>query len=228
MSSDPSCRKFRELLGVYVVGAIEPGERAAVDAHLSQCYECREELAALAPLPALLHRVHPADAERILLASPPQSDPAEPSPEMLDSLLARVGARRRTRRFRVLFAAAAAVVIAVGGGVAVSEATAQHSRRPSIEVARASKGPLIVTVRYGKSDWGGTHMSVNASGFRQWTSCKFWVLTKGGQRVLAGGWIVGPGGDRLWYPVQSYVPESSVTGFQITTARGVRLHIPAA
>jgi anti-sigma factor RsiW len=226
--SDPSCRTFRELLGVYVVGAIEPGERAAVDAHLSQCYECREELAALAPLPALLHRVRPADAERILLASPPRSDPAEPSAEMLDSLLARVGSKRRTRRFRGLFAAAAAVLVAVGGGVAVSEATAAHPRHATIDVATASQGPLVVTVRYAKSSGGGTHMSVRASGFRQWTSCKFWVLTKSGQRVLAGGWIVGPGGDRLWYPVQSDVSESSVSGFQITTARGTWLNIPAA
>jgi len=226
--SDPSCRTFRELLGVYVVGAIEPGERAAVDAHLSQCYECREELAALAPLPALLHRVHVADAERILLASPPQSDPAEPSGEMLDSLLARVGAARRTRRVRALFAVAAAVLIAVGGGVAVSEATAPHPRHTTFDVATASKGPLVVTVRYSKSTWGGTHMSVRASGFRQWTSCKFWVLTKSGQKVLGGGWMVGPGGDRLWYPVESDVSESSVRGFQITTARGVQLNIPAA
>jgi hypothetical protein len=226
--SDPSCRTFRELLGVYVVGAIEPVERAAVDAHLSQCYECREELAALAPLPALLHRVNPADAERILLASSPRSDPAEPSAEMLDSLLAQVGAKRRTRRFRALFAAAAAVLIAVGGGVAVSEATAQHQPHPKIEVATASKGGLVVTVRYGRSSWGGTDMSVRASGFRKWTSCEFWVLTKSGQRVLAGAWRVGPGGDRLWYPAQSDVRESSVTGFQITTGRGVWLDIPAA
>jgi hypothetical protein len=225
--SDPSCRAFRELLGVYVVGAIEPGERAAVDAHLSQCYECREELAGLAPLPALLHRVDPADAERILLARPPQADPAEPSPEMLESLLARVQASRRTRRFRALFAAAAAILIAVGGGVAVSEATAQRPHHETFEVATATKGPLEVTVRYSKSNWGGTHMSVRASGFGQWTSCKFWVLTKGGQRVLAGGWIVGPYGDRLWYPVQSYVPASSLAGFQITTASGARLDIPA-
>ncbi|HEX9552836.1 MAG TPA: zf-HC2 domain-containing protein [Streptosporangiaceae bacterium] len=227
--SDPSCRTFRELLGVYVVGAIEPGERAAVDAHLSQCYECREELAALAPLPALLHRVHPAEAERILVASPPQPDPAEPSAEMLDSLLARVGAKQRTRRFRALFAAAAAILIAVGSGVAVSEATAPHPNHPKVDVATASKGPLVVTVRYSRSSWsGGTDMSVRASGFQKWTSCEFWVLTKSGQRVLAGAWQVGPGGDRLWYPAQSDVAESSVTGFQITTASGARLNIPAA
>ena len=225
--SDPSCRTFRELLGVYVVGAIEPAERAAVDAHLSQCYECREELAALARLPALLHRVHAAEAERILLTSPPQSDPAEPSAEMLDSLLARVVAKRRTRRFRGLFAAAAAVLIAVGGGVAVSEATAPHPGT-SVDVATASKGPLVVTVRYSATSRGGTHMWVRASGFRQWTSCEFWVRTKGGQRLLAGRWMVGPGGDRLWYPAQRDVAEPSVTGFQMTTASGVRLNIPAA
>src|SRR5260370_3249057 len=126
--SDPSCRTFRELLGVYVVGAIEPAERAAVDAHLSQCYECREELAALARLPALLHRVHAAEAERILLTSPPQADPAEPSAEILASLLARVVAKRRTRRFRRLFAAPPAGLIAVGGGGAVSEAACPPPR----------------------------------------------------------------------------------------------------
>ena len=116
--SDPSCKTFRELLGVYVVGALEPGERVAVDAHLSQCYECREELASLAPLPALLHRVPLADAERIMLASQPPADVTEPSPGMLDSLLDQVRAKRRTRRFRGLFTAAAAVLVAAGGAAA--------------------------------------------------------------------------------------------------------------
>ena len=91
--SDPSCRTYRELLGVYVVGAIEPAERADVDAHLAQCYECREELAGLALLPALLHRVPLEEAERIAASEPPvgQEDPA---PEILASLLRRAGARR--------------------------------------------------------------------------------------------------------------------------------------
>jgi hypothetical protein len=225
--SDPSCRTFRELLGVYVVGAIEPGERAAVDAHLNHCYECREELAGIAPLPALLHRVSSEDAERILLNSPPPFDPAEPSAQMLDSLLERVGARRRTKRVRWLFTAAAAIVIAVGGAFGVSEAIAPHQHQPVVDVATASKGPLAVTVRYGQSSWGGTHMSVRVSGFKPWTSCKFWVLAKDGSRHLAGGWIVGPGGEKLWYPAQSHVPETKVAGFEITW-QGLRLNIPAA
>ena len=53
--SDGACRNFRELLGVYVVGAIEPSERSMLDAHLNQCPDCREELASIAVLPAYRH-----------------------------------------------------------------------------------------------------------------------------------------------------------------------------
>jgi putative zinc finger protein len=225
--SDPSCRTFRELLGVYVVGAIEPDERAAVDAHLSQCYECREELAGLAPLPALLHRVPLGDAERILLASQPPADVAEPSPEMLNSLLRQVGAKRRTRRFRGLFTAAAAVLVAVGGAAAVAEAIAPHHHQQVIETATATKGALSATVRYGESSWG-THMSVQVSGFKRWTACEFYVMTKDGRRILAGGWLVGPDSSEIWYPVHSGIHEPSVDGFEITTASGKTLDIPAA
>ena len=225
--SDPSCRTFRELLGVYVVGAVEPGERAAVDAHLSQCYECREELAGLAPLPALLHRVPLADAERIMLASQPPADATEPSPGMLDSLLDQVRAKRRTRRLRGLFTAAAAVLVAVGGAAAVAEAIAPHHHERVIETATATKGALAATVHYGESSWG-TNMSVQVSGFKKWTACEFYVLTKDGRRVLAGGWLVGPDAQEIWYPVHSRIQEPKVIGFEITTASGKSLQIPAA
>ncbi len=225
--SDPSCRSFRELLGVYVVGAIEPGERAAVDTHLNQCSECREELATLAPLPALLHRVPVAEAERIAAVGSAEPDPAAPSDEMLDTLLRRAGARRRTRRFRAMFTAAAAVAIAVGGGAAVSQSLTPHPSHARFDVAKGSIGRLGATVHYGQSKWNTTTMSVQVSGFRKWTFCRFWVITNDGQRKLAGGWIVGPGADKLWYPIYSEIPESSVTGFVITWGSKGHLRIPA-
>lgn len=224
--SDPSCRAYRELLGVYVVGAIEPGERAAVDAHLNQCYECREELAGLAPLTALLHRVPVAEAERIALADAGPDDHAQPAPEMLDSMLGRVRARRRTKRVRAMFTAAAAILITVGGAAAVTQSLQPHPQHARFDTATASRGVLGATVRYGKMNWG-TSMSVQVTGFRQWTNCKFWVLTADGRRQLAGGWTVGPGADRLWYPVEAGVPESTVTGFVITWGHGKQLQIPA-
>jgi anti-sigma factor RsiW len=233
--SDPSCRVYRELLGVYVVGAIEPHERAAVDEHLAQCYECREELAGLASLPALLRRVPAEEAERILVAAPEPADvSAAPTPELLDSLLAKTAAKRRTRRVRAMFTAAAAVLIAVGGAAAATEslassptATAGHGQH--VEISAASLGRVTATVRYSKSTWGtGIAMSVRVTGFPKWTNCKFYVVTKDGRRVLAGGWTVGPHGDSLWYPVATAVSESHLSGFVLVTPHHRPLQIPAA
>jgi hypothetical protein len=56
------CGEARISLGVYVLGAIEPAERALVDSHLATCRDCRDELAGLAGLPALLARVSTEEA----------------------------------------------------------------------------------------------------------------------------------------------------------------------
>jgi hypothetical protein len=68
MTGLTDCGDIRHALGVYVVGAIDPAERSIVDAHLSHCLECREELAGLAGLPALLGRVPVAAAAIIAVA----------------------------------------------------------------------------------------------------------------------------------------------------------------
>jgi hypothetical protein len=62
--SQPSfdCPEVRLSLGVYVLGAIDPAERALVDSHLATCRDCRDELAGLAGLPALLARVGTEEA----------------------------------------------------------------------------------------------------------------------------------------------------------------------
>jgi len=222
--SDPSCRTYRELLGVYVVGAMEPGERALLDAHLSQCYECREELAGLLRLTALMHRVPVAEAERIALAGATDDGSSEPSVEVLSSLLKQVGARRRTRRLRAMFTTAAAIVLTVGGAVAATEALNSH---PPFEVARVVQGPFGATVRYVKTTGGTTSMSVRVTGIPEWTECKFWVITKDGRRDLAGGWTVGPSSNKLWYPAEAVVPGSSVASFVITWGKH-SLRIPTA
>ena len=59
------CTDARPSLGVYVLGAIDPAERALVDAHLLTCRDCRDELAGLAGLAALLARVNPDEISRI-------------------------------------------------------------------------------------------------------------------------------------------------------------------
>jgi Putative zinc-finger len=50
------CAGIRMQLGIYVVGAIAPPDRATVVRHLATCANCRDELAGLAALPGLLLR----------------------------------------------------------------------------------------------------------------------------------------------------------------------------
>jgi predicted anti-sigma-YlaC factor YlaD len=50
------CADIRVQLGIYVLGAISPADRALVVRHLATCPNCRDELVGLAALPGLLLR----------------------------------------------------------------------------------------------------------------------------------------------------------------------------
>jgi len=118
--STMDCPEVRISLGVYVLGAIDPAERAVVDAHLATCRDCRDELAGLAGLPALLARVSMEEA--IALAATDDDpfpvtggDTLEPPRELLATVIDLTAARRRRRRWRdASLGVAAALVIAVG------------------------------------------------------------------------------------------------------------------
>ena len=100
MTGMSSCREIRQALGVYVLGAIDPAERAQVDEHLATCSECRDELASLAGLPAMLRKVPVVEAER-LAAPDAELDPSVvPSEDMLKSLVAHTANVRRVHRWR--------------------------------------------------------------------------------------------------------------------------------
>ena len=77
VSSPSQCAQIRPELGVYVLGTIAPADRAMVDRHLASCPRCREEVAGLAGLPALLRKV-PIDAVMQLPGEPPHDPPGPP------------------------------------------------------------------------------------------------------------------------------------------------------
>jgi anti-sigma factor RsiW len=130
MTGVAGCRQIRQSLGVYVLGAIDPAERAQVDEHLATCRECREELASLAGLPAMLRKVPVVEAERLAAAEEDPELTGMPSPEMLTSLLGRTANVRRIHRWRGLAAAAAVALVAVAGGAAVTNALQQPATSP--------------------------------------------------------------------------------------------------
>jgi hypothetical protein len=226
--SGPACRDIRQLLGVYVVGAIDPAERAQVDEHLAECQSCRDELAGLAGLPAMLSRVPAADVERLGLLSLPEA--MQPPDELLDSLLGKVSAKRKSRMWRNVASVAAAAVIAAGGATAVSQLTSGGAVTEQVW-AKAGHGPIAAMVDYAPVRWG-TAMRVQVRGLKPGTVCQFWVVGKNGTSEYAGAWTVmgnfGRGyGDNAWYPASSAVSANSVRSFQITSGGKLLLTIPA-
>lgn len=117
-------------VGVYVLGALEPAEREAFEAHLPGCRACARSLNDVAGLPGLLARVRaPEPAVSSGPAEPGESTATgesaesaesagrpEPPPDLLAGTLRRVRRRRRTG----WGLAAVAVVLALLGGGAVT------------------------------------------------------------------------------------------------------------
>jgi predicted anti-sigma-YlaC factor YlaD len=218
MTGHTGCREIRQSLGVYVIGSIDPAERAGVDSHLAVCPECREELAGLAGLPALLRRVPVAEARRLAAGDVPQLLTPPPD-ELLRSLLRRVAGARRARRWRAVVAAAAVVAIAAGGGVAGGAALGSHPAPPPAAAetvsATAPRSGAHLVVRYQPRAWG-TAMSVQVTGIPVGTVCRFRVTDTAGHVTVAGSWRVSYRAAAAWYPLSTALPESSIRSFQVT------------
>jgi hypothetical protein len=241
MTSAWECDDTRQALGVYVLGAIDPAERALVDAHVSGCAECRDELAGLAPLPALLARVGPDEVGRLsagdggprpggettrLADEGPRLADETPREDFVDSLVSLTAARRRrSRRWQVL-AAAAALVIAAGGAaaglqLASDSSAAQTSAEPAppaswktATTTSALKG-VNATIRYQKLDWGVAY-DVQINGVPKGTTCQLWVTNAQGVHLLAAGWTVTSASSPDWFPGSSWVPGGQVRGMDVT------------
>jgi anti-sigma-K factor RskA len=100
-------------LGGYVLGALEPAERADFEEHLAGCERCQAEVAELRGLPALLEQATP---------------PVEVPPWLRERTFAAVeraaAHQRRRRRLRLALTAAAAclvLVVAFAGGYTLSQ-----------------------------------------------------------------------------------------------------------
>lgn len=173
------CEEHGELIGGYVLGALDPAEEEFMRRHLESCSPCADAHARLVGLPALLDRIEPADVP-----------PPAVSPGLEERVLDRVARERRGQRRRRRFAlprprrmaavvAIAAVALAalmlslsVLGGDSGSEAYAQAALR-SVGGASPAHGEADVSEVHG-----GTRVRLRAAGLR------------GGRRVVYQLWCV--------------------------------------
>ena len=226
------CTDARPSLGVYVLGAIDPAERALVDAHLVTCRDCRDELAGLAGLPALLARVNPDEISRICADDAVRTVADDRPPgELIGTVLDLAAARRRRTRWR--FAAAAAAVAAIAGGlfgglssitttrtVAIPDSPA-GTLWDTVEATSASTG-ASASVAYSHELWGDA-FKVLVDHIPVGTTCQLMVVHPDGTRTQAASWTVASDEGQVWYSGSMPSTAQPISKFQITAGKKVLL-----
>jgi Putative zinc-finger len=223
MSDPGQCRQVRPALGVYLLGAIGPAERFAVDRHLAGCTECREELAGLASLVGRLGTVPAADVAR--LAADMEDGPGRAGAGDGSSrvLLYRAARQRRRRMWRRVATAAAATALAVGAAVAGRSALLQPVPEPVAVVwpeTVSGSNPVSgagAIVRYRARPWG-VQIVVRVSRIPARTRCELRVVTAAGQQATAASWTVAAHRNSVWYPASAPFPEDGVRDFIVVSA----------
>jgi hypothetical protein len=209
-----NCHDVHPLLGVYVLGKADPDDRATVERHLPTCAQCREELAELEGLPALLARVappEPAPSQR----PRPQPVPVTPSPDLLTRLLTAAAATRARRRRRASLLVAAAMIVTAGVGAPIVIRSVTTERPPEFATAPAQSGlqsswsaadagsGTRATVRLTPQP-AGTALDLTLSGVPAGTRCALVVTPIDGAPTPAGSWQA------------DYAGQATVTGFTAT------------
>jgi anti-sigma factor RsiW len=223
INSADDCAQTRSELGVYVLGAIGPAERAKVDRHLTACPRCREELAGLAGLPGLLRRVPPDVATQAWADDTSGPPPGPP----LDRLISRVSRIRLRRR---LTAAAAALVIGLAGATGLQVLHA-HLASAAPRWIDTNTGGTPATgawaaVRYAAQPWGA-ELEARVTGIPVGTRCLLLVTNAHDQEIAAGGWTITAGSQHTWYPASVPWPAASLRGFDITAGGQTLVIVPA-
>jgi len=190
-----NCHENEPLLTSYAFGALDPDEQVQVEHHLAQCPECRDALAALADLPALLDLA--GSAETTIQTPPPLLEASVIAGlpfHHRSSPRTRRGPGLRSRGTRALAAALAVLVIV---GVVLSQlgtGSIDHSVRLTLRPSSDAPEARAI-VRLLPHPWG-TEVDLTAHGLKPTQEPQIyevWFVSPRG-RVSAGTFTVGPRG----------------------------------
>jgi anti-sigma factor RsiW len=222
MTTD-ECRIWRERIGALVLDQLGPEERAATEAHLDGCPDCRAEADALAPMAAVLRR---ADPER--LAPTPS-----PPPGLANRIARRIAAERRIARRRRLR-------IGIGMGVAAAGATAAVILALALTGSTSTGQPVrmvafhdlpkdaSVSASLAPRPWG-SEVRVKVRGFRPGTLCTVWLRSRDGTRIPAGSFRYVYAGETDATELSSGIDPPHVTAIGLVAgSRTFVAHVPGA
>ncbi len=188
-----------QLLGAYVLGALDEQEVREMDEHLASCPDCARELDDLRAMEAYLGEVPP----EAMLDGPPEGGDL-----LLQRTLRQVRAERggvaRRRQFALGAAAAVVAALVLGAGVFVGKVTspdgttAQSTPPPTVapdpsgtKLATATDpvtGASMTVKIVPAAGWVRTNLAIN--GIPEGEKCRIFVVAKDGTRQEAGSWLV--------------------------------------
>ncbi|GAA2609826.1 anti-sigma factor family protein [Paractinoplanes durhamensis] len=185
----------------YLMEMLTPDEKRRADEHLATCAECRDEIESLQEWSTALRDI----PDEMLLDGPP-----EDADLLLQRTLRQVrqeSSGGRLRRLAVLTTAAAAVVaVAIGGGVLLGRGTAPTGTPQ----AQATASSVPAGTKVVNAVDGGTGAQINATvipasgwvrvsatvaGIPAGERCRLEVVSKDGEPILAGSWLVSAAGE---------------------------------
>lgn len=179
-------RRIREQLGALAIGVADPRQRAALEAHLAGCAQCREELARLEQVAGALS----------VLAGEPASVPFEAPRSVAERLFTELAVqrRRRGRRARVWASAGAAVAAALAV-LAVVVLPTRGAPAPQPREVVFLLAPAGVSASAEVRDWRwGSQVYLEITGLPDDQLLGVWLQRPDGTRVSAGSFTT-TGGD---------------------------------
>jgi len=210
-ASATSCA-VTESVGAYVLDRVDASERARIEVHLKLCLICRAAVDELRPVADLLGSV--SETEIVPDRSP------EPSPVLLDRVLATTSAtrQRQAKSRRALLAAALAVAAA---GMAIPAIDQQGPPAPGPVLATATGAGVSGTASLVGND-AGTDIRLRLRGVPEGLTCRLIVQDRSGARHQAGSWPAGYDGT-VDVPASTTVPLPRIVALGIETTTGREL-----
>jgi hypothetical protein len=195
-------------VAAYAMNALPPDEELLIREHIVDCPECQQELAQLREVTAELGNL----PEAAFIDGPPEN-----AEFLIRGTLRRIRAENeRTSavgpgpagrpRFRDLAVAAAAVVLAVTAGAVIGRSTAPAESVAIVSPPAPSATATVVpgTVQATSTDprtgvrltaqivpaEGWVRVTAATAGIKVGQKCTLYVVSRSGDRVVAGSWLV--------------------------------------
>ena len=211
---------LQRALGSYVLGALDPAERHAVDEHLASCESCREQLASYAVVPGLLSRLSLPEAMGGTLLAPPS---------LLPAVLSAVERARQVRDRQVLRwrIASAALAVAASAAAALVLTTQATRNVPAVDagdvraLAAATGSPAHGDVAFQRRLWG-TEIHLHLKDLPAADAYVLYAVDSAGTRSVVARWGRTPSG-AAEVPGAAAVPPEAIANVVIATTGGTEL-----